>query len=136
MFENLRPSALICGWNFPLDQRALLIEDYLFIVFWDVGGPAFFGGDFFGEGMGRFGFAVDDEYFFRCGADAAQPSDQFGAVGVGGEAVDFFNRCVDGPFFSVNPDFVEPFEDEPTEGSDGLIADEEDGVFCVGDVVF
>jgi len=79
--------------------------------------------------MGGFGFAVYNEHFFWRGADAAQPADEFIAVGVGGEAFDPFNRRVDGEFFSVNSDFLESFEDEPPEGSDGLVADKEDGVF-------
>ena len=80
-------------------------------------------------------FAVDEEdAFFRAG-DGVVVGEEFVVVGVTGEGVEGFDFGIDLEFVAEDGDVFVAFTEFPTEGVFGAVADKQDHVFVVGDVV-
>lgn len=78
---------------------------------------------------------MDEENAFFGAGDAVVVGDEFVVVGVAGEGVEGFDFRVDLEFVAEDGDVFVTFAEFPTERVFGAVADEEDHVFAVGDVV-
>lgn len=67
---------------------------------------------------------------------ALEPFEQFVAIGVGAESEDAFDVRSYGVGLAVDTYFFCAFDDDASECSEGLVADEHDGAFGSGDVVY
>jgi len=96
-------------------------------------------GVFFAEGgaefLGAVGLAVDEEDALFVAADLVEPAEEFIVVGVAGEGVEGLDVAADGEFVAEDVDVFEAAAELPAEGVFRAVADEEEDVVGVGDVV-
>ena len=80
-------------------------------------------------------FAVDEEDAFFGAFDGVVVGEEFVVVGVAGEGVEGFDFGIDLEFVAEDGDVFVAFAEFPAEGVFGAVADKQDHVFVVGDVV-
>ncbi len=106
------------------------VADLGTVIFWDFQVVE----DFY-QSVLLIGFAMDDEHFAEAFRLGLEPGAKFMGIGVGGKAVEGFDVAFQGVFAAENGDFGFPFDDSSAEGVHGLEADDQDGIFRVGNIV-
>lgn len=129
---------MAAGWEDGgdvLDARGVL----------DVCGVHAFGDEDLGEALGAEGglvgeggvhFAVDEVGARGLGAEGGDELEEFGFVGVAGEAINFFDMGAEWDLFAEDGDLVPVILNFAAQRGLGLVAGEEDGVARVADLVF
>ena len=113
----------------------MLIQQDLFFVAGHVDLPALLGFDVLGKAVGAVDFAVDDEEPTRRALQGREPFGKLVFVGVSGKACYLDNLGFDGIVSAENSHLFGALNDMSSQSTNGLVADKEDSVFGVGDIV-